>query len=112
MKKFYNAFAVVATMLVIGCAQLGIATPQTFNQRLAVGYGAVTQVRETATTLLATSKISSADAQNVQTAADVARTGLDTARTMHATDPSGADNKLNAIRTGLQALIGYLATRQ
>lgn len=100
-----------AVVLLAACAQLGLPTPQGFNEKLAVGYGTVTQVRETATALLQQRKISSDDAVNVQASADVARVGLDTARALHASDPAAADAKLTAIKTSLTALTTYLAAR-
>jgi hypothetical protein len=119
MQRSYTAFkfllAAFAVTLLSSCAMmqsLGVPAPQTFNEKLAVTYGTVTAVREAATTLLIGNRISSDDAQNVQNAADTARAGLDTVRRMHIADPTGANNKLEAIRTGLIALQGYLATRQ
>lgn len=90
---------------------LGLPAAETFNQKLAVAYGTVAQVRESAATLLAAKKISVDDAVHVQATADIARTGLDTARKMQAADPTGADQKINAIRTGLTALAAYLAAK-
>lgn len=94
-----------------GCAQLGLPTAQTFNEKMAVAYASVTQVRDTATTLVQQKKISADDAQNVLTATDTARVGLDTARKIHATDPAAGDAKLASVRTALAALSTYLATR-
>lgn len=113
MKKMYSLFAVaVMAMAINGCAMLGVATPETFNQQLAVGYGAVTQIRETATMLVVSKKLTPFDATNVQASADAARAGLDTARMLHNTDPAAGQAKLNAVRTVLQSLSGYLASLQ
>lgn len=102
----------VAALLLSGCAQFGIPTPETFNERLAAGYGLTTQVRTTATTLLDAKKISSSDAENVLATTDVARQGLDVARTISKTDMTAAEGKVSAIRTGLTALAAYLATKK
>lgn len=102
----------IAIMLLSACAQLGIPKPETFNERLAVGYSTVTAVRQTATTLLQAKKISADDAQNVQNQADNARAGLDIARTISKTDLKAADAKLNAVHTALTALQSYLATKK
>lgn len=111
--KYLNFAAVTIVAFALqACAQLGLATPETFNQKAAVALGTVTQVRESATTLLAAKQITADDADNVLKATDVARTGIDTARKMQATDPTGANSKLDAIRTGLTAVATYLASRQ
>jgi hypothetical protein len=106
-----HALFVFSVLLLVSCAQLGVPAPQTFNEKLAAGYGAVTQVRTTATTLLEAKKISSDDAHNVLVTTDAARQGLDVARSLSKTDTSAAEGKVNAIRTTLTALAGYLATR-
>lgn len=105
-------YAFCFALLLVACAQLGVPAPQTFNERLAAGYGAVTQVRTTATTLLEAKKISADDAQNVLTTTDAARQGLDVARSLSKTDLTAAEGKVSAIRATLTALAGYLATRQ
>lgn len=107
----HRSFIFLVFASLMGCAQLGIPKPETFAQQVAVGYAAVAQVRQTATTLLVAEKISSADAINVQISADLARSGLDIARTLAATNPNAADAKLTAARQTLAALAAYLATK-
>ena len=86
--------------------------PETFNQKLAVGYTTVTAVRETATKLVVAKKLNPDDAQNVQNQADTARAGLDVARDMFKATPVAADNKLTSVTTALRALQTYLASKQ
>ena len=97
---------------VVGCAQLGVPAPQTFNQNLAVAASVNTEVRQTATTLLQAGKLSVADAENIQKQANTAREGLDVARSLSGTDLGGATNKLTAATAILQALQAYLVTKQ
>lgn len=104
--------ALVLTLMLAGCAQLGLAPAETFNQRLAVGYSTVTAVRQSATTLLVAKKITAEDAQNVQRQADNARAGLDIARGLEKTDPTAANAKLLAVRTALTALQAYLVSKE
>lgn len=111
MKKLYSAWFISMALMLGACAQLGLSAPETFTQKLAVGYATVTQVRETATLLLQTQKITSADATNVLTATDVARTGLDTARTLALTNQDSANAKLDSVKAALTALSTYLASR-
>lgn len=101
----------LSLLLAVGCQQLGLPTPETFNERWAAAIGTVTQARTTATNLLAAKKISSADAQNVQDQADMARKGLDIARDLSKTDMSAANARLVMASTVLQALQTYLSSR-
>ncbi len=96
----------------VGCAQLGVPSVDTFNQRAAVAISTVTAVRATATTMLQERKITSEDAQNVQDGANTARAGIEVARTLSKVNLAQADNKLTAVSTALQALNAYLATRK
>lgn len=104
----YGAFLLLV-LVVAACSN--IAAPQTFNEKLAVGYGMVTAVRTSTTTLLTAKKISVDDAQNVQAQADNARAGLDIARSSFAGNPASAEAKLSAVTMALQALSTYLATK-
>ncbi len=110
MRK-YLAILLLSMSFLPACAQLGVPTADTFNQKLAVAIGSVTAVRESATTLLKAQKITADDAQNVQDSANSARTGIEVARTLSKANMAAADNKLTAVSTALQALQAYLATK-
>jgi hypothetical protein len=115
MKAYLDPFGrlLLAAVIVFlsACASMGVPSPQNFGEQLAVGISTVTEVRNSAGTLLVAKKISADDAQNVQTQADNARAALDVARSMRATDPGGAQTKLTTTITILQGLKAYLATR-
>jgi hypothetical protein len=112
MRQIYRSFTLlIFAFALASCAQLGIPKPETFNQKVAVAYATVTQVRTTATQLLEVKKISSDDAANVQISADVARVGIETARKISTLDPKAGDAKLNSVMIALNALANYLATR-
>lgn len=98
-------------LLLSACAQLGLQSPKSFNDKLATGYVTITAARDSTATLLTSGKITAADAQQIQTQCDNARSGLDIARSVHATSPEAGDEKLTAILAGLNALSQYLATR-
>lgn len=110
--KRYLAILLLSMSFLPACAQLGVPTADTFNQKLAVAIGSVTAVRETATTLLKAQKISADDAQNIQDGANNARTGIEVARTLSKVNLVAADNKLTAVSTALQALNAYLTSRR
>lgn len=107
----YAAFWAVLLLTLSACQTLGVTTPKTFNERLAAGYATVTGARDTTATLLTSGKLSAPDAQNVQRQLDNARTGLDLARQIHATNPPAGDARLDAVVTGLTALQAYLQSR-
>lgn len=98
-------------VLLTACATVGLPTADTFNQKLAVGYGTVTQLRTSAADLLKAGKITKADAQNIQTQADAARAGLDVAQELSAKDMAGANNRLVMVTTILTAAQAYLSSR-
>lgn len=104
--------AAAMVLFTTACAQLGAPTPQTFNERLAAGYGTVTQVRSTATALLTARAISIEDAANVLRTTDTAREGLELARSIAATDAAGATTRLQASVAVLTALQQYLLSKQ
>lgn len=113
-KEYVSMWGLLAFVLAIiaGCSSLGLPSPDTFSERLASGYAAVTEVRTSATTLLNANKIDVADAKNIQEQADNARSGLDVARSLSKADITSANNRLIAITTTLNALSAYLATQE
>lgn len=110
MRRYTPFYAVLLVMLT-ACATLGVATPKTFNERLAAAYSTVTAARDTTATLLSANKISAVDARNAQEQLDNARTGLDLARQIHTSDPAGAQTRLDAIVVGLATLQAFLQSR-
>jgi hypothetical protein len=103
--------ALCAAVIVIGlsaCAAFGVPAPKSYSERLAAGYTSVTSIRLSAATMLNGRVISSADAENLQKQADVAREGLDVARTLTGAD---AENKLQATLLVLQVAQAYLCAK-
>jgi len=109
MRKYAGLFLLY---FVAACAQLGLQTPQTPDQKVAAGYATAAAINQSATALLNAKKISSDDAQHVLDSTRSARSGIDIARTMAKTDPKAADAKLQAQIAILNALNAYLATHQ
>jgi hypothetical protein len=112
MLAIRNTFFAVLFAVSAGCAQLGIPTATTFNERLTAAYALNTEVRTTSVTLLNAKKINSDDAQNILDQNNTARAGLDVARTIGKANPEAGDTKLVAVRTVLLALQAYLATKE
>ena len=93
-------------LLLAGCAQLGLSTPQTFDQKLAVAYGTHTAIQRAAATELRAGHMKKADAQEVLTLADQSKVLLDAARM--AGDTTVAQNKLTlavAVLTQIQVFL-------
>jgi hypothetical protein len=86
--------------------------PQTFNQRVLFAYSTVDAVVQSTTTLARAGKISKPDAQNVHSQATNLKAGIELAEQVHATDPSGGEDKLSVTITALTALQSYLAARE
>ncbi len=113
LKKFWLIyFSLISFTLISACATMGVPSPETFNEKLAVGYGTVTQIRTTTAQLVTSKKLGSVDAQNIQGQADNARAGLDIARDLSKSDLPAANNRLQMATTILTALQSYLSTRQ
>jgi hypothetical protein len=105
-------FATWALLALLGCSVFGVPAPETFSERLAVGYATVTTARNTAATLVSEGSLSAEDGENVLEQTDNARAGLDIARKISATDPDGANARLTSILVGLEALQAYLRSRE
>jgi hypothetical protein len=111
LKNLVYSAAMVAVAAIVGCSTAGLPEAKTFNERAAVAYGTVTAVRNTTTELLVSKKITNQDARNVQDQADLARAGIDTAVSVHTSDPNGAESRLTTATTILQALQSFLQLR-
>jgi hypothetical protein len=99
-------------VLMSACAQLGVKSPETFNERLAAGYVAVEGVAKQAQALRMAGKLSDSDRANVVATNTQAIAALDLAKQIHATNPQAGTEKLTAAITVLTALSSYLATKE
>lgn len=102
---------IALTLALSACAQLGLPTATTFQERLTAGYALNAEVRQSAANLLNAGKLTSADGQNILDQTNTARQGLDVARAIGKGDPKAGDAKLTAVRTVLLALQSYLASK-
>ena len=98
--------------LLVGCAQLGVPTPETTQERIAVTVASVTGVRQSTLTLLQAKRITPDDAENIQKQADNVIAAAQVARSLVGVDPAAADAKLQQTRAVLLALQQYLLTKQ
>ncbi len=116
-----HLLAAVMLVAIAACSTLGLPSADTFNQKVAVAQGSVTQIRVSATQLLNTKAIGVTDAENVLKQTDAAAEGIAVSRTLYtqvcpATAPQpctspAASNRL-AVATGiLTVLQTYLAAQ-
>lgn len=106
------ALVVALALLVGACAGFGLATPQSFDERLAFAYASHTAVQSAAANSLDAGAISSADARQVLELADQSRALLDGARlAAGAGDIGTAEGRLTLAINVLQQLQTYLNTR-
>jgi len=104
-------YALVLVLLALSaCQSLGLAPPQSFDEKLANAYGVHTAVVQATTTALSSGSISQADAIAVQGMEKNARTLLDSAKSIEQTNPSGAQTNLGLALSALTALQTYLNT--
>ena len=99
----------VVLLLLAGCAQMGLAPAQTFDQKLAYAAGGNTAALEAATSSLDAKMITSADMEKIIQMHGQVRTLLDAARTTAAAgDMTTAQSKLALALTALTELQSYL----
>lgn len=111
MKKILQISSVFWLMFLVSCAQLGLAPPQTLNEKLAVAYGTITEITTAATLALNENKISVIDGQNIANTAELALQGLNVVKVMQSSDLPAAEAKLKAVQAGLDILRSYLIDR-
>lgn len=110
-RALWGFLAICVMTLAVGCAQLGLTAPKTFNEKALAAALTVEQVQKTTTTLLKVDKISQADAENVLKATDAAVAGIAVARSYAKTDPTAGTTKLDAAIAALTLVQTYLATQ-
>lgn len=103
------SFLWLVSVLLFGCSQLGLAPAQTFEQKLAYGYGNHTAVLKATTDALNAKTLKSADGEQVLKLATESRTLLDAARVANSSgDVTTANGKLLLAVQILEQLQVYL----
>lgn len=113
MKNLKSYYVVALLVCLAGCAQLGLAPAQSFDQKLAYSYGAHTAVLKATTSALKAKSISSADAEHVAALADQSRQLLDAAKVASTGgDVTTATGRLLLATQILEQLQVYLRSKQ
>jgi len=103
---------VLIAMLLVGCASLGLVTPQTLDERLSYAYDQHTAALQTITSTTNLRLINSRDAVSMLALADNARLLLDAARgAQRGGDVESAEGRLILATNVLRELQTYLRTR-
>lgn len=103
--------ALIFTLVLAGCAVLGLEQSKSFGDRLAYAEGLNTALRDASSDSLAHHEISSQDMEHVILINSRAKELLLTARTLKDTDPSTAEAKLVLATTLLTDLQNYLRVK-
>lgn len=112
MRKRYFVLPVIA-MVLTACAQLGLLQPKEQPEKIAYGYGTLTQIRTQAAMLLKQKQLSVETAKQIQQLTDVARAGLDKARDLfYAGNLSESQKQLELSSTLLREAQQYLERRE
>ncbi len=113
MKSLRSYYVMLVLVCAAGCAQLGLAPAQNFEQKLAYAYGVHTAVVNAAATALETKAIKSTDAEQVQTFSIQSRQLLDAAKLASAGgDLTTANAKLLFGTQILEQLQVYLRSKK
>ena len=92
-----------------GCQSLGLATPQTLDQRIAYSYAGVTTALNTVTTALQSGQLTSTQATNANSLILNVKSVLDTAKGEETADPTAAEKELALGVAAMTAVQNYLA---
>lgn len=99
-------------LFLTGCAAIGLSPAQGLDQKLAYAEGVDTAVLAASTAALTAGQITSADQAQVINLADQAKTLIDSARQLEATDTTAASAKLTLANGVLTQLQAYLNSRK
>ena len=106
------ALVVALALLMSACAGLGLATPQTFDERLAFAYATHTGVQNAAANALSVAAIDFQDGGRILELADQSRAVLDSAKLIHDIgDTAEAHDRLTLAIAILQQAQIYLDKR-
>lgn len=100
---------ILSAVLMLGaCASLGLAQPQTLDQKLAYGYAGVTTALNTITTATTAGQLTSAQATEANNLALQVKAILDNARALEGNDATAAQNDLTLALSSLTAVQQFL----
>lgn len=93
-----------------GCASLGLAQPQTLDQKIAYAYGGLTTALQGIATATNKGQLTSAQATQANNAAMNVKTILDTARSLENSDATTAQKDLDLATAALSSIQNTLTS--
>jgi hypothetical protein len=101
-------YLLVLTLLLSGCAQLGLVKPQTTDQKLAYAQGAVIAAQQSITQAVTAHLLTSAQATNANNMTLAALATITTARSVENSNATAAANDLQLATSAIAAIQSYL----
>lgn len=106
------AFLFPLLFLITACASLGVPAPQTFHERALAATATVNTASQTVLTLLKARKITPDESDRYTDRTEDAQEAINIARSIYASNPVDAENRLATTIALLQILTAELEQRQ
>jgi hypothetical protein len=105
-----KTFALVALLSLAGCTTLGIAPPQTLDQKLAYAQGAIIAAQQSIAQATKTGLLTSAQAINANNMTISALSVISTARSLETSNATAAANDLALVTAAIAGIQQYLTS--
>lgn len=106
------AVTLLYVAFLVGCASLGVPPADTFNKKAAAAVQTANAASQVSLTLLQARKITPDESDAFIARAEQAQQAINLTRQLHATDPTGANDRLATIIAGLTILTAELEQRR
>jgi hypothetical protein len=110
--QVYRLIPALLLVLLAGCGVLGIQAPTTFNERALAATATVNTASQTVLTLLQARKITPDESDRYTDRAEDAQEAINLARSIYASNPLDAENRLELTIQLLQMLTAELEKRK
>jgi hypothetical protein len=103
-------FALIALLAMTGCQSLGIAAPQTLDQKLAYAQGAIIAAQQSIAQATTAHLLTSAQATNANNMTLSALAVISTARSLETSNSTAATNDLALATAAISSIQAYLTS--
>lgn len=101
-----------AVLLISACSIFGVKAPESFEDHIANAYTSLSAARDVSTTLAQHDRLTKEDFADFIKQCDSAREAIEAARTLHGTDATAGQQRLDVAIAMLTALNAYLQKRE